>query len=196
MPHSNTKLTERHWRQRIGAVIMGPLFYGYLRLVQVTSRFDIENEAALAHAEVLGYWHGDSALMMILVLQLTKKVPPVDVVITADWRGDIIAYVLKRCHMNPIRTHDGLGIRKNLQLLTEACRQKDRMFATAMDGPLGPRHEVKSLLPHLAKKTGSVMHTIRFVNSSSFHIRKRWDHYAVPLPFGKIKAEVKKQIAV
>lgn len=190
--HNNVKETNRSKKEKLVGYILSRIFYGYLWLVNKTVKYEIRNIHLLKELEMLGYWHGDSSLMMILLMHLNQQLPPVDVVITADWRGDIISYILDKCRANSIRTEDGLGARKNLRLLIKTSSQKDRIFALAMDGPLGPRHKPKELLPYLAKKANSDIYFVSFTNSPSINLKKRWDNYSIPLPFSRIEVVFEK----
>lgn len=61
-----------------------------------------------------------------------------------------------------------------------------------MDGPLGPRHKPKELLPYLAKKANSDIYFVSFTNSPSINLKKRWDNYSIPLPFSRIEVVFEK----
>lgn len=85
--HNNVKETNRSKKEKLVGYILSRIFYGYLWLVNKTIKYEIRNIHLLKELEMLGYWHGDSSLMMILLMHLNQQLPPVDVVITADWRG-------------------------------------------------------------------------------------------------------------
>lgn len=191
MSHSNTKQTDRSLFEQIFGFIISRVFYFYIWIVARTSRFDMQTLLMLQEAQMVGYWHGDSMVIMALMNKYKKQLPPVDVVITADWRGDVISYLLERSGGTPFRAKDGAGIRESMLKLREVSSQEGRIFALSMDGPLGPRHEAKSLLPHLAKKANQGIRTITFETKPLWSLKKRWDHYVIPLPFGKIKAVLK-----
>lgn len=70
-----------------------------------------------------------------------------------------------------------LGLRKELL-------EQGRSIAFTVDGPRGPRYEVKSGIIRLASQTGSPI--IPLGSSTQWLLKKfdrSWDHYHAPLPF-------------
>ncbi len=191
MSHSATISTDTRTRtQRFISRVIAPLLYGYLRLVAKTCRFDLDSLAILNETEMLGYWHGDSTLLMLLITRYRHELVPVDVIITADWRGDIISYIVQKNGVNPIRTKDGVGIRDNLREIVEISGRRGRIFALSLDGPTGPRHEVKKLVPFLARQAKCEVRRIDFDVRYVVRLIRRWDHYVLPLPFSRIHGRI------
>ena len=65
-------------------------------------------------------------------------------------------------------------------------RKENRAICITVDGPRGPRHEVKQGVVYLAQLTGAKIVLVR-----AFMARRivfgSWDRFQLPLPFSKVK---------
>lgn len=162
------------------------LIRAYLKLVEKTSRVVIEQEDRIPSNVMAGYWHGDCTGMYLVLNRLAKKIPDIAVIVTADERGDFIEDVVNHYGARALRMPDGLKMRKQLPELIREAKKEETAVAAALDGPLGPLHEPKKLLFLLAKEAEKEVCYFRFRYSRVLRSKKRWDHYAYPLPFTRI----------
>lgn len=125
--------------------LLSLIFLFYLKLVAVTGRLEIINKDKIEENSMVGYWHGDSYCMMLVLRQVSKKIKRINVIVTADKRGDVIEKIISHYGAIALRIPDGLKIRYYLRQLKEASKSEG-ILATALDGPLGPIHEPKKLI--------------------------------------------------
>lgn len=170
--------------------LLSLIFLFYLKLVAVTGRLEIINKDKIEENSMVGYWHGDSYCMMLVLRQVSKKIKRINVIVTADKRGDVIEKIISHYGAIALRIPDGLKIRHYLRQLKEASKSEG-ILATALDGPLGPIHEPKKLIFFLASETNKKMIYIYFQYTHVIRLKHRWDQYVIPLPFTRITAVVK-----
>lgn len=84
-----------------------------------------------------------------------------------------------------IKTARGSSSRGGFRALVEAVhimRDEDRDAIITVDGPRGPRHEVKDGVIYLAQKTGAYLVPVRALSSKAKIFEKAWDRFELPLP--------------
>jgi hypothetical protein len=162
----------------------------YLKLIAPTGRLEIINRDGIRQNTMLGYWHGDSYCMQLLLKHIYGTCQGINVIVTADKRGDVIEKIISHYGAKAIRLPDGLSIRHYLRELKEICKASDRILAASLDGPLGPLHEPKKLLFLLAAEADKKVVYIHFKYKKVIRLKHRWDKYVIPLPFSKITAYV------
>lgn len=162
----------------------------YLKLVAATAFVEAEGLEYLEQDCVFGYWHGDSMPTMLLLQQNPQIGRRSTVIVTADSRGDVIESVITPLGATALRVHDGLAARHGLRDMARVCRTSGQSLATALDGPTGPYHKPKTLLPQLAEKYDRPLIIMQYSYKRVLHLNKRWDHYVIPLPFARISARV------
>ena len=146
----------------MGKNILQHLFSGYLKLLKKTVAIEWQEIQFVTGNQVFGFWHEDSFLMNLVLEELSGKTSPVDVIVTADTRGDYIKKILQDSY------------------------EQTRSIAVALDGPLGPRHEPKKLAFYLAEQAQESFVGISVSYHGCLRLFWRWDHYAIPLPFSKV----------
>ncbi len=129
--------------------------------------------------------------MNLVLKNLRDKTAPVDVIVTADTRGDYIEHMIQKCGGNALRIPDGYAAFGALKKLMQSSYEKSRSLAIALDGPLGPRHEPKKLAFYLSEQSGDDFVGITVHYSSCLRMFWRWDHYAVPLPFSTVTVAIR-----
>ena len=116
------------------------------------------------------------------------------VAITSDSKdGDIVAYVFNRWKYNIVRgsTFKG-GIKATLKAI-KITKELKTTFAITVDGPIGPRHSVKSGAVFIAKKLDKVI-IVATIKPKRFKKFNSWDRFILPLPFTKIDVYYSKPI--
>ena len=75
--------------------------------------------------------------MNLVLERLADKTTPVDVIVTADTRGNYIEHMIKRCGGNALRVPDGYKAFGALKNIVRDSYEKAHSIAVALDGPLG-----------------------------------------------------------
>lgn len=167
------------------------LFTKYLDLIQRTVKIDWHEDNTYGDSQIFGFWHEDSFFMNIVLEKLSHKTTPVDVIVTADTRGNYIEYMIKKCGGSALRVPDGYRAFPALKRIVRDSCEKTRSIAVALDGPLGPRHEPKKLAFYLSEHGEKEFVGISLSYSSCIRLIHRWDKYVIPLPFTKAAVTVK-----
>ena len=136
----------------MGKNILQYLFSGYLKLLKKTVAIEWQEIQFVTGNQVFGFWHEDSFLMNLVLEELSGKTSPVDVIVTADTRGDYIEHMLQACGGHALRVPDGFAAFGALKKILQDSYEQTRSIAVALDGPLGPRHEPKKLAFYLAEQ--------------------------------------------
>lgn len=169
--------------------ITSKLFIGYLELVAKTSHIVFENKEKITEESlkncILGFWHGDSYTMNLVIKSLATKDMNISAIVTADERGNYIENVLNYYGTEALRMPDGVKMRGFLRELKEESKKENSILAIALDGPLGPLHEPKKIAFLLSNESQKNFIGIKLDYSKKISLTKRWDNYAIPLPFTK-----------
>lgn len=163
------------------------LFLAYLKLLKRTVKIKWQAREIALGGQIFGFWHGDSLSMNLLLEDIYKTAGEVNVIVTKDRRGDYIEEMLESCRGKAIRVSDGKASFHKLREIEREFKERNESLAVALDGPLGPRHVPKKLAFYLSEKTGKRFTAITLSYSGCIHL-KRWDAYAVPLPFSTVYA--------
>ncbi|MBU1108716.1 MAG: lysophospholipid acyltransferase family protein [Candidatus Riflebacteria bacterium] len=124
---------------------------------------------------VLIAWHGS----MLVPIYCFRRRNLVNMTSMSE-DGDMVTNILYALGYECVR---GSSSRGGMRVLLEMIRilKGGRNGAITVDGPRGPRHEVKPGVVLLAQKTGALLVPVGmgFSNSISFD---NWDHTEIPLP--------------
>jgi lysophospholipid acyltransferase (LPLAT)-like uncharacterized protein len=82
----------------------------------------------------------------------------------------------------PIVALDASGVR---DVIREAMK-KYRLCGIAIDGPLGPYHEVKRRLIQLAASLGFLVPPVSIASGWKFILPSRWDRMELPYPSARV----------
>lgn len=167
------------------------LFTKYLTLLEKTVKINWHEENEYGESQIFGFWHEDSFFMNLVLERLADKTTPVDVIFTADTRGNYIEHMIKRCGGNALRVPDGYKAFGALKNIVRDSYEKAHSIAVALDGPLGPRHEPKKLAFYLSEHAEEAFVGISLSYSSCIRLTRRWDKYVIPLPFTTVDVAVK-----
>ena len=167
------------------------LFTKYLALIGRTVKIEWHEENTYGDSQIFGFWHEDSFFMNLVLEELSHKTTPVDVIVTADTRGNYIEHMIKKCGGSALRVPDGYRAFAALKKIVQDSYEKAHSIAVALDGPLGHRREPKKLAFYLSEHAEEEFVGISLSYSSCFRLRRRWDKYVIPLPFTKVTVAVK-----
>ncbi|NMA69303.1 MAG: hypothetical protein GX958_07785 [Desulfitobacterium sp.] len=175
-------------RKKLFSTLLSRLFFLYLQFVGRTAKLEVKDSYLIQGNKMVGYWHGDSVPMMLVLKEIQKGMnEPINIVVTADQRGDYIENILNFIGAKAIRLPDGLKIRRFLNQLKELSSTQG-IVAASLDGPLGPLHEPKKFLFRLARQGEKEMCYVYLNYSRAIYLKHRWDNYCIPLPFTQITA--------
>jgi lysophospholipid acyltransferase (LPLAT)-like uncharacterized protein len=156
-----------------------------LRMLKTSWRIDIEGiehlQQALAGSKkaLAVFWHGKYIPLFPLLAGYSACVFS-----SASFRGDVIAEVARRFGFRACQIADG-GHEDSFELMRRAL-SRSRAGAIAVDGPLGPRHEVHSGAMRLASELGFVLLPVS-MDAVRKHVQEaRWDRIEIPLPMTRL----------
>lgn len=167
----------------MGKKILQNLFSGYLKFLKKTITIQWQEKQISDGKQIFGFWHEDSFFMNLVLEELAEQAGPIDVIVTADKRGDYIEHMIREYGGNALRVPDGFAAFAELKKILQNSYEQTRSIAVALDGPLGPRHEPKKLAFYLAEHEQEEFVGITVSYSCCLRLFWRWDHYAIPLPF-------------
>ena len=174
---------ESPWTARLA----GALAAAALRLLAATWRVRIsrleEIDGRLARGEpfILGFWHGEYFPLLPLLAGRRAVI-----FASRSFRGRVIAEVCRRlgnqCVTIAERGPEAHAAMRGALAGAAAC-------GIAVDGPLGPYHQVKRGVPRLAAALGWPMVPAAVAVRGKLVLR-RWDHRIVPLPGATVAVAV------
>ncbi len=165
------------------------LFYAYLKCLDKTVKIQFVKPEEFKGHNVAGFWHEDSLAMNLVLKRLTERAAAVKVLVTGDERGEYIQYMLEKCGGEAVRMEYGTGSISALAGVLKDLKKNESNVAVALDGPLGPRHVPKKLPLLLSEKSRTELVGITVSYSRRITLKKRWDHYKIPLPFSTITVQ-------
>ncbi len=139
-------------------------------------------QQALDHQErlLVAFWHGKHVSLFPLVDGFHACI-----LTSRSFRGEVIAGLCRRFGYHCIiLDHHQRG--RHLQEMLDGLLQTHRTLAIAVDGPLGPYHEVRSGLVFLASRLQLPVVPLSVAARHKIVIRKRWDKMELPLPFSRV----------
>lgn len=167
---------------------IGRLYIGYLELVAKTSKIEVDflDKADIKNC-ILGFYHGDSYVMNLLMRALKEGKLKASIVVTADTRGNYIEKIINYYNMNALRMPDGIKMKSFLRELKEESKKENETLVVSLDGPLGPLHEPKKIGFMLSNHSQKQFLGVKLDITRKVRLNRRWDKYIIPLPFSKMK---------
>lgn len=107
--------------------------------------------------------------------------------------GDIVTYVFNRWKYNVVRGSTRKGGGKATLKAIKITKEIGTTFAITVDGPIGPRHSVRSGAVFVAKKLDKVI-VVATIKPKRFKKFNSWDKFILPLPFTKVDVYYSKPI--
>ena len=178
-------------RKKIAENMLQWLFTRYLSLIGRTVKIVWDEDNIYGDSQIFGFWHEDSFFMNLVLEKLSHKTAPVDVIVTADTRGNYIEDMVRRCGGNALRVPDGYKAFPALRKIVQDSYEKTHSLAVALDGPLGPRHEPKKLAFYLSEHAEEEFVGVSLSYSACLRLTRRWDKYVIPLPFTAVTVAVR-----
>ncbi|MBW2558668.1 MAG: DUF374 domain-containing protein [Deltaproteobacteria bacterium] len=156
-----------------------------LRLQRLTWRAHIEGREHLDRLYagnkrfLFCFWHGKYVPIFPLLEGSNACV-----VSSQSERGSIIAEICRNFGYQSVQIPDQAR-HGSLRLMEEALSGA-QAGGIAVDGPLGPRHRVKSGVIRMASALGLDLLPVSVDSRKKIVFKKRWDRREIPLPFTKV----------
>ena len=157
----------------------------FLRALASTLRFRVDGEdvipdtlAAKTSIVIFG-WH---ELLLVAACHLPAYHPYIMISQSRD--GERIARVVERLGWKVVRGSSSRGGARALLEMVRALRTPT-LAGHLIDGPRGPRHEVKPGIVTLAQRSRAVLLPATYYTSWKW-TAPSWDRMQIPLPFARI----------
>jgi lysophospholipid acyltransferase (LPLAT)-like uncharacterized protein len=163
--------------------IIARLYWLSITLLYKSARIQTEGEEQIRNffageqKVLFGFFHGD-----YLLLFPRFKRPDVCIFSTRSRRGELLSRLIHLFGYTPGLIPDTRGSKLALEQMVQQLR-KGYHAVLAVDGPLGPYHQVKHGIVVLAQRTGNPIIPVAMASSWNLVFKKRWDRYTIPLPF-------------
>jgi lysophospholipid acyltransferase (LPLAT)-like uncharacterized protein len=188
-------LSEYSFKERLSILFADLAFYLSIRCIGATTRFEVEGIEHLEAIETAGntpiyaFWHDRIFLSTYFwrgrgIVVLTSK----------SFDGEYIARFIQRFGYGAIR---GSSSRSGAKALVEMIKAMHRglPMAFTVDGPRGPKYEVKPGPIALAKKTGNPILPFN-IEPRRFRRAGSWDGMHIPVPFTRALVTIGEPIYV
>lgn len=175
--------------QRIGAAL-GPVISGIYRLLVKTYRYSQTGVERVEQARTTGrhlvfvLWHDELFPMPGYNLRLGW---PLVTVVSQSRDGEILARLLQNLGLTTARGSSSKGGMRALVSTLREMRRGGRGAVITVDGPRGPRHEVKDGPLFLAHKANALLIPVRTRMSPRYRFPNTWDNFQIPYPFASCR---------
>jgi lysophospholipid acyltransferase (LPLAT)-like uncharacterized protein len=160
--------------------------YFLYRFFQLTWKIEIRESAALKELVkenktfVVAHWHGEE----LGILHLLKRYR-VACMVSQSFDGELVARMIHHFGSKAVRGSSSRGAVQALKGILRLAKEGWRP-SVAVDGPRGPRHEVKLGVVEIARVLKVPILPINMACSRSFIFKKSWNKSELPLPFSRI----------
>ena len=175
------KILNQTWAQNIVSMLGA----GYLRLVQITGRWEVRDWQTMQalidenRPIILCFWHS----RLIANAFGWKSDKPLHQLSTPHRDGKIAAATYNRLGVKTIWGSTSKGGSEAVRAMLKVLKHGGIISITP-DGPRGPRQRMQKSAIDIARMSGAVL--VPVSNSMSpFKILGTWDRMIVPLPFAK-----------
>jgi lysophospholipid acyltransferase (LPLAT)-like uncharacterized protein len=156
--------------------------YFFIYILHKTLRYKFVGCEFLKDGPLLvASWHENSLLAITSLSQFENF----GVLTSVSSDGELVAQVAKRFGLFSIR---GSSSRGGLKALLEVGRalSSEKRIAFAVDGPKGPRREVKPGILFLSEKKQVPIVPMCARANRYFVLKKTWDKFQIPKPFSTV----------
>ena len=187
--------------EKIKTKILHVLAYVFLFLIRKTLRYKIVGTEHRQLAETISLnknfifagWHQN--LISTLAVIILKKEKKLCALVSNSYDGEILSKILNRLG---ISTSRGSSNRRGQRALLQLIRFINKGFnlIIAVDGPRGPKYQVKPGILYLAYKKNIPILPIIAIPRRCWVLRSTWDHLRIPKPFSTLHVEFGKPIVI
>lgn len=162
-----------------------PAMVWLYRLWEASMRHEVVNWQAVERARAQGrqlvfaHFHDETFCLPYL-----RRMGPCRFVaiVSQSSDGEIMARLLQGLGLVTARGSKSRGGVKALILARKMMLKENMIGVVTVDGPRGPRHEVKEGAVYLACKTNALLTPIRIFLSRKKIFHKAWDKFQLPYP--------------
>jgi len=129
---------------------------------------------------IYAHWHGDELILIRRYAFFGKAV-----MASLSKDGSMLSVGLEKLGFFVVRGSSSRGGIGGLKALVDAIL-KGKDVALAVDGPRGPRHEVKAGVLKLAQLSGRPILPLAASAESKFTFKKSWNQSFMPYPFSRV----------
>ncbi|PZO55956.1 MAG: hypothetical protein DCF16_01065 [Alphaproteobacteria bacterium] len=177
-------------------LVIGRLIGGYMLFVGITTRWRHVNREVMEPfwrpdgGKLIGcIWHGRFSLVHKM-WAFGPGVPKAKMLISQSREGGIVAHTSRTVGAEVIRGSAAKAGRRSkggVEAMLSMARHIEGGGVIAMtpDGPRGPRMRVKRGAILLAKIAEAPLVAVTWATSNRIVFKKSWDHFVLPLPFGR-----------
>lgn len=131
------------------------------------------------HAYIIGLWHQN----IFAALQVEDR--PHLVLISPSKDGEFVAQTCKKLGHMAVRGSSNKRSTEAMREMSELMNQ-GHPTAISIDGPRGPKYDVKAGIIEVARRTGGMVVPMSPIPTKYWEFKKAWDQFRVPKPFCKI----------
>lgn len=163
-------------------------YLGYLfsTLIKLTTRLTIvrgEHRGRLRDADqrfIYAFWHQRQVFFTV-----SHRGDRMSVLISKSVDGEMISETIRLCcGVTSVRGSTSRGASDAVRGMITALRSGLDLGITP-DGPKGPKEEIKEGVMYLAQKLGVPILPITNASSNRLILKKTWDQFQIPMPFGR-----------
>jgi len=161
-----------------------PSFLGafLLRAIMLSCRVKVHGDNFFGKGPVIySFWHNQE-LPMIYVHRNTGAC----CMVSNSKDGELVARIINYLGMNTARgstRHGAVGVLREM-LKTAAAGYSSGLTP---DGPIGPRYKASNGVAFIAQRLKQPVIPIGCAMSFKIVLKKSWDHFRIPLPFGRVE---------
>ncbi len=161
------------------------LAYAFVTVVGWTNRMTIVNGTvrerlwAKKQRFIYAFWHQRQ-----VYFTWTHRDVDAAVLVSKSKDGEMIAETMRLSRIKAVRGSSSRGGIAAAREMVEILRSGWDVGITP-DGPKGPARQVKDGALRVAQMSGAPIVPIANANSRRLVLKKAWDHFHVPLPFGR-----------
>lgn len=172
----------KQWFLSTAAYLLIRLLYASLRFEVADPRQrQLADQANDHQSFAIATWHEHCVAGI-----LAHSWQSICLLVSQSFDGEMIAQVANHFGFPSIRGSSSRGGREALRQLIRVVRSGWRVAFT-VDGPRGPRHEVKPGVISLARSTGVPILPMLAIADKSWIFPKSWDQFRLPRPFSKVR---------
>lgn len=166
--------------------LVGPFIGGFYRLWCRTLRYtEVNREQCDALSRggkllVFCLWHGE-----VFAFPYKRGDWRIFTIVSRSTDGEYLARLLQSQGIFPLRGSSSRGGLAALLRGAKLMRDEKRHACITIDGPRGPRHEVKDGVLYLAHRAGAHIVPMRAYYDSA-KVFGSWDKFSLPLPFSRL----------
>ena len=129
---------------------------------------------------IYAFWHQRQVFFTV-----SHRGDKMSVLISKSVDGEMISETIRLCcGVAAVRGSTSRGASDAVRGMIKALRSGLDLGITP-DGPKGPKEEIKEGVMYLAQKLGVPILPITNASSNRLVLRKTWDQFQIPLPFGR-----------